>query len=217
MADINFPISYSKELDDLLKRMLKTPSFSYRNWSDDDLAPYRKAVRDFYRTAQNGLCAFCKQQLSLASVGNCHVEHIVAKSTHPEFIFHPKNLCVICSDCNIIKRDKEVHLSAPDVLSRSGAKMYPRSSDAFRIVHPHFDEWDEHIEKFGSLYLDRTDKGLFTIGACTLNRIFRQFGWESIVASETDIRTAAQEFLDATDAVVLARKLQKLKRMLVLV
>ncbi len=70
MADIDLPIEYSAEVKDFVKLMMNDPAFTFKNWSDDELTVFRKAVRDFYREAQGGLCAFCKQSISIASVGN---------------------------------------------------------------------------------------------------------------------------------------------------
>lgn len=216
MADINNPVKYQKNSSDLIKKLLSDPAFSHKNWSDDELAELRKTIRDHYRNEQRGVCAFCRQAISLASVGNCHVEHIIAKSRYREFIFEPKNLCVICSDCNTIKRDKEVQKNDLHVLHGSAKiKRYPRYSNAFLIVHPHFDIWEDHIVQFGKLYADLTEKGLFTIGACTLNRALRKFGWEAIITSEDETRRLMQEILSATDTVIIARKMQALKRLLV--
>lgn len=216
MADIDNPVKYQKATIDLIKSLLADPTFDHTKWSADELTEFRKTVRVHYRNEQRGVCAFCKQPISLASTGNCHVEHIIAKSKYREFIFEPKNLCVICTDCNIIKRDKEVQQGDLNVLPNSTKiKRYPRSSKAFLIVHPHFDIWEDHIAQFGKLYVDLSDKGLFTIGACTLNRAIRKFGWEAIITSEDETRRLMQEILSTTDAVKMTRKMQALKRLLV--
>lgn len=215
MADIKNPIVYSVELSKKLKSKLADPNFTYKDWGCDDLADFRSLVREYYRVQQNGLCAFCRADISLRSAANCNVEHIVPKSLRREFIFEPKNLCVICADCNEIKRDKEILAAEPNPLKRD-AKLYPRSEGAFLIVHPHFDDWDEHIAIFGKLFVDLSDKGNFTIGACTLNRRLRKFGWEAVIVSEADLRNAAQEWLSAKDAIIASRKLQIMKRLMVL-
>jgi len=218
MADINSPISYSDVVRDLLKSKLSDSLFTYKNWGDEDLATYRKDVRDYYRKIQQGFCAFCKAGLSLTSAANCHVEHLVPKSKRQEFVFEPKNLCVICADCNEIKRAKEIEAVEPDSLARgSKVKRYPRTSGAFLIVHPHFDIWEDHIVAFGRLFVDLSDKGHFTIGACTLNRRLREFGWDAVVTDESALRAATTEWLNATDTLTAARQLQIMKRLMVLV
>jgi hypothetical protein len=212
--DIVVPVAYTPEIKSLLKTLLEDVNFTHENWNDDILIDYRKFVRDYYRTAQLGLCAFCKQNISLVATGNCHIDHIVPKSKYRKYIFEPKNLCVICNDCNTIKRAKDVH--PPEVLNKGDSiKLYPRSSKAFFIVHPHFDKWNNHIVKFGSFYADLSDKGIFTMSACTLNRKLRTFGWEAVIASEAEIRQACKEVYDAVDGIVMLRKVTALRRLLV--
>jgi 5-methylcytosine-specific restriction endonuclease McrA len=218
MADINSPVTYTKPVVAFLKNKLEDTTFTHKNWSEDDLQDYRRLIREYYRTVQNGSCAFCKAPVSLRSAANCHIEHIVPKSKRREFIFEPKNLCVICADCNEIKRSQETEATIPDTLTNGGkAKLYPRSSKAFLIVHPHFDVWDDHVIKFGKLYVDLSDKGAFTIGACVLNRELRKFGWEVVVTDEAALRDAATKWLNAKDNITAARFLQVMKRLLVTV
>ena len=218
MADINTPVSYDGSIEALVRNKLSDPTFTYKNWDDDDLAVFRKLVRDHYRTEQNGSCAFCKAPISLTAAANCHVEHLVPKSKRREFIFEPKNLCVICADCNQIKRAKETEGTETDPLKRGDkAQLYPRSSKAFLIVHPHFDIWDEHIAQFGKLYVDLTDKGHYTIGVCVLNRQLRKLGWEAVVTDEAQLRRAVLTWLNSTDSITAARALAVMRRLLVAV
>lgn len=217
MADINQPISYTPLVRDFLKKKLEDVNFTHKNWGDPDLEVYRSTVREYYRVAQNGKCAFCKEFISLQSALNCHIEHVVPKSKRLEFIFEPKNLCVICADCNEIKRAQEIESSIEDTLTRGGeAKLYPRTAKGFLISHPHFDDWDRNIITFGKLYVDLSDKGNFTIGVCKLNRRLRKFGWEAVVTDEATLRKAAMEWLSAKDTLVAGRALQVMKRLLLL-
>jgi len=216
MADIKTPITYPKPVATFLNDKLNDANFTHENWGDDDLKDYRRLVRNHYRNEQIGSCAFCKGPVSLRSASNCHIEHIVPKSKRKEFIFEPKNLCVICADCNEIKRSQEIEATIPDTLTNgSKAKLYPRSSKAFLIVHPHFDDWDDHIIRFGKLYVDLSDKGVFTIGACVLNRELRKFGWQAVVTDEAALRDAATNWLNAKDNITAGRFLQVMRRLLV--
>jgi len=199
MADIQYAYAYSQDQRSLVRRKSNDPSFSHRSWQDDDLVELRSAVRDHYRTEQSGRCAYCRNEISLISPQNAHVEHIAPKSKHPRFIFEPKNLCVICADCSAIKRDQEVLEAAPDPLSRQ-VKRYPRASSAFRIVHPHFDRWDEHILKVHGFYVDRTPKGHFTIGACVLNRKIRAYGWDSALTDSAAAAESVRTLLESSDS-----------------
>jgi 5-methylcytosine-specific restriction endonuclease McrA len=215
MPDIAQPYEYSSQELALIEAKKAQPHFTHSSWGDEDLEPLRSALRSHYRQAQNGLCTYCRQTISTASAQNCHVEHIVPKSLHPEFIFEPKNLCVICAECNAIKRAQETAHDIPETLSRE-PRRYPRASSAFKIVHPHVDTYTDHIEVFHRFYLDRTPKGHFTIGACKLNRFLHNYGWRKPFFEELQVTEAMQEFMGGTDAMGKMAALDRLLRMLVL-
>lgn len=77
---------------------------------------------------------------------------------------------------------------------------YPKSTNAFKIVHPHFDNYDEHIVVFRrKYYVPRTDKGSFTIFSCGLNRFIRAFGWRTETVDHAEVITLMTEFLRESD------------------
>ncbi|SDZ70593.1 TIGR02646 family protein [Variovorax sp. YR266] len=201
----------------LIASKLADQSFTHEDWARDELEALRHHIRAHYRRAQVGICAYCRQSVSLQSAMNCHVEHIAPKSKYRHFIFEPKNLCVICADCNAIKREQEVLRNEPDtVVGGEGRKRYPRSSNAFKIVHPHYDEYERHIKVVnGAYYLDLSSKGHFTIGACKLNRRLREFGWEAPY-DDADVSAAAEKFLGTKDPLTRSAALKSLQEMLIL-
>jgi uncharacterized protein (TIGR02646 family) len=215
MAEIANPFTYNVEQAQALAALVKSDQFSHRSWSSDELISIRSAIRTHYKNEQKGLCAYCRNPVSIHDALNCHVEHIAPKSKYPNFIFEPKNLCVICSDCNSIKRNQEVLRHEVDTIANGGGrKRYPRASSAFFIVHPHFDCWDDHIQIFGKYYVDKSEKGHFTIGACTLNRHLREFGWEPAVVNDEQIRLAMTSYLNSTDPAVQASSMIRLMRIM---
>lgn len=217
MSDIKSPVTFTSDLLQTIASKMESPLYTHRDWGAPELEVVRSYVRNHYRTEQNGFCAYCKGVVSIQSANNCHVEHIAPKSKYQNFMFEPKNLCVVCADCNEIKRELEVANEEPDTLQKGkGKKRYPRTSSAFKIVHPHFDVWEQHIQKFGSFFGDKTDKGHFTIGACKLNRHLRRFGWESEY-DDAEISADARAYLDNPNPVGRAQALRKLKEKLVLI
>lgn len=213
---IRNPVSYCEELENLMASIKSSAKFSHTSWSIDELQILRVHIRNHYRTQQQGICAYCRRGVSLQSAANCHVEHFAPKSKYPQFMFEPKNLCVACADCNEIKREQETLGSEPDPICNGKNRVnYPRAASSFYIVHPHFDDYDDHIEIFNGHYVDKTDKGHFTIGACLLNRRLRAFGWEETLISEPELNRLMTEFLGADDAIVKNEKLQSIKRALV--
>jgi 5-methylcytosine-specific restriction endonuclease McrA len=215
MADISSNLIFSKNSLDIIA-VKQATLFTHINWSDDDLQIVRKEIRDFYRYAQKGICSYCRQPVSLIAVYNCHVEHIVPKSLHPDFIFTSKNLCVICADCNQIKRDQETLGEIPETLNNAAnRKRYPTSNNAFKIVHPHFDNYDDHILIINGCYIDKgSKKGNFTIGACNLNRKLAVFGWEPAVIDDEKITQDMNSYIDEKDPTKRMKYLGSIKKQL---
>lgn len=216
MPDIKKPINFNNLQTQIINQKLSNKNFIHNQWSEDDLLELRCAIRDYYRKKQNGRCAYCKKDISLVSPLNCHVEHIVPKSLHLEFIFIPENLCTICADCNQIKKNQETLAEIQDtLLKQSNNKKYPKNSKSFKIVHPHFDNYDEHIKIFnGSYYMSHTLKGNFTIGACNLNRKMEKFGWEKEIYSEDALIELMDDFKKNKDSINRFKALTKFKEML---
>ncbi|MFQ1636578.1 HNH endonuclease [Aeromonas veronii] len=216
MADINSCVVFSADILTLIAEKLSDNGFSHECWGDESLLPLRQAVRNHYREVQLGKCSYCQNPVSLRSASNCHVEHIAPKSKYLNFIFEPKNLCVVCADCNEIKREQEVLNEVPDTIVNGEQRIqYPRSSNAFKVVHPHFDKYDEHIVIFNGYYVDLSIKGHFTIGACKLNRHLHEFGWEQNCINEDDISEQMNAYLESVDTIDRHRALDTLKRMLI--
>ena len=216
MADIKQPIEYTEPQKSLIESKLQDAAFTHINWGEDDLIELRKTIREFYRKTQHGFCAYCKNVVSLEAVDNCHIEHIAPKSKYRDFIFEPKNLCVICADCNKIKREQETLGQEPDSLKNgSRRKLYPRSTEAFKMVHPHFDSYEEHIEIFGDyFYVDKTVKGGHTILFCKLNRRLHKFGWRREYTEDATVMESAGELLAERDPSEQRRIIEKMARQL---
>lgn len=215
MAMIEQPFEINKAHRKTIDAKEKEPDFSHTSWADEDLMSLRSDIRQYYKNQQRGFCAYCKNSVSLEGAGNCHIEHVAPKSIYIEWMFHAKNLCVICSDCNTIKRAQEVIGEIPDTIQDgSERKLYPRSSKSFKIAHPHFDEWDRHILKFNNAYVDRTTKGGFTIQACKLNRFFHKFGFDADHAEDYEVSSLMTEYLECESRVRSAQILIRLREIL---
>lgn len=125
---------------------------------------FKKNLRDDMYNKQNKLCAFCRIHVPLACVP-MHREHIVYKDEHPQWMFLPENLCVACPTCNEFKGTTEVLLNPK-------TPTYPKAGGGFKIIHPLYDRYSEHIELLGGvLYKAKTAKGIFTINTCHLYRV----------------------------------------------
>lgn len=166
-----FPPEERRAIDNLL-----AAGFTYRDWGCEELQDIRSNIRRFYRDAQRGRCPYCMKETSILAAGNAHIEHILPKSLFQGFIFEPRNLCVICADCNTAKNNGNPINDEEEDTCNGPARIYPRSELRFKIIHPHFDNYDDHILRAGIFYIDKTDKGHFTIGICKLNIAARRYG-----------------------------------------
>lgn len=125
---------------------------------------FKENLREDMYKKQNELCAYCRIHVPLSCVP-MHREHIVYKNDHPQWMFLPENLCIACPLCNEYKGEAEV-------LANPKTKKYPNNSRGFKIIHPLYDRYSEHIELIGGiLYRGKTNKGRYTIETCHLYRV----------------------------------------------
>jgi 5-methylcytosine-specific restriction endonuclease McrA len=142
-------------------------------WDDKDdreLSKVKKLIKDHYLKAQDYRCCYCKQRIVVAHNGAWDTDHIIPKDTHAAFLFEPRNLCVSCKDCNLIKLNKVV-------LKNQGRKRFPASPKDYIFVHPHFHKYTDHIciVQEAALYLPKTPEGIKLIEVCGLLRFVLRF------------------------------------------
>ena len=59
-----------------------------------------------------------------------------------------------------------------EVLVNKNIEDYPKDGRGFKIIHPMYDRYSDHIELVGGiLYRGKTPKGCFTIDTCHLYRV----------------------------------------------
>lgn len=193
MPIINDPVVLSQNSLAIIEGKLQEPGFNHTKWSDADLESVRCEIRDHYREVQRLVCVYCQGAVAMRSAFGAPVEHIVPKSQHVGFMFEPKNLCVICPDCNEYKGKREVLVEPVLVANRVN---YPTDRMAFRIMHPHFDEYDDNIMRHNKVYIECSDKGGYTIYICNLNRFFRKFGRCDEFVNDADLVQRSERFYD---------------------
>ena len=193
MPTIENPIVLSDASLALIEQKKATANFSHTNWGDEDLQPVRREIREHYRNVQRLVCVYCLGSVSAHSAVGAPVEHIVPKSQHLHFMFEPENLCVICPDCNKFKSNRE---SLVNPVLTANRVNYPKNSALYRIVHPHFDSYSNHIAKFNRLYVECSDKGGYTIYICNLNRFFRRFGRCDELVNDVALVEQAERFFE---------------------
>jgi len=152
----------------------------------DDLSPQQKCddcrvttmksnIKKHYIAEQDKTCAYCQVNMHTTHGMVWDTEHIIDKDSSPQWMFKPLNLCVSCKDCNGAKGTRAVTKS-------KSYKKFPSKSANYRIIHPHFDNYDEHIEVAvpGATYRYITEKGRYTIEVCGLLRYHQTVGRKKV-------------------------------------
>jgi uncharacterized protein (TIGR02646 family) len=164
-------IVYSKAQIELINEFLSLDGFHHGYWSDNNIPnEYTKVIKQlksgikkFYRNEQRYKCVYCGNTNYINHGASWHIEHIIPKETNDKLMFDSENLCVSCPECNQYKGKKKVLI---DNL------IYSNRSQDFIIVHPHYDDYDEHISCVDMVYIPINDsnKGRNTIKTCKLFR-----------------------------------------------
>lgn len=142
---------------------------NHNYWNNPEINTIRLNIKSHYIQQQGYRCCYCNI-LNPALHGRVwDAEHIVPKSTHLRFMFETLNLAASCVECNVAKLDK-------NVLINKGVINYPTLTQRFRILHPHLDLYEAHIDQLDNIYVPRSEKGAFTIAECDLMRFARRAG-----------------------------------------
>lgn len=169
------PVVYRGEIKDKvdaydnLPLKIKAGNF-WDSTEDGEMADVKKVIKDHYKLAQDYTCPYCLQRVEVDHNGAWDAEHIIPKDTHPQFMFEPRNLCISCKDCNLIKLNR-------NVLKNKKRIRFPNRPEDYAFCHPHFHIYAEHItviEKAG-FYLPRTKEGIQLVEICGLLRFVLKY------------------------------------------
>lgn len=132
------------------------------------LSKFRQAVKDYYFLEQLRRCCYCSAEL-IGGNRTFDAEHILDKSTYPEFMFSLDNIAVACARCNTRKSKRKV-LQNDDPRPTT----VPAAAGDYLLVHPHLDEWSEHLT-FGEFRRispkNGSSKGKETVRICGLDAL----------------------------------------------
>jgi len=155
-----------------------------------DVKTFKASIKTALREAQNGRCCYCRRMLS--DVMTTHLEHFVEQSVHRWLTYEIQNLALSCPTCNSKKNASFSKLGARlsrIASSKTGVRVkvkrapalvaplaendpLPTISSAYRWVHPHFDNFSDHIDiKKGWIFTWSSKKGQLTIKGMELNAL----------------------------------------------
>lgn len=166
------------------------------DWSTSDgdygglITKFREEVKEYYFTAQRRRCCYCSIELHDHKI-TYDAEHILDKAEYPEYMFEPGNLAASCRLCNQSKSNHPISTSGLRFTNLS------RNKDDYSILHPHLDEWLDHLrfDLIGRISpVDLSRKGHETIRLCgmvALNaaRLADEFSLSDHKEAETALRT----------------------------
>lgn len=158
MPRISNPVAFTLD-----EKKLISSAASHNDWGLNRFEPLRTKILGHLGPLQQNCCAFCEMKLGVTCYAE--IEHILPKSTYLRFMFEPLNLVLACHVCNTSK-------SVSDVSSPPAPTAYPTSGNNFIIVHPHFDEYSDHIFlKYDVFVMSKSLKGAETIRYFKLDRV----------------------------------------------
>lgn len=188
---ISTPVAYStssQKFVDIYEKDKAKQITTY--WNNEEIKDLKKEVKEYHKTVQNFTCVYCNKKFQVKHSAVWDIEHIVAREKAPHFMFTPENLCVACKDCNGLKSNQ-------DVLKYTPTKAYPRETEKFLILHPHFDTYEEHIAIYlDKVYSPKSPKGHKTIEMCGLLRFaYQEVGWDEAIANMPDLLEIVERLL----------------------
>ncbi|HDC4438589.1 MULTISPECIES: HNH endonuclease [Klebsiella pneumoniae complex] len=163
------PIEFSETALDYISKYDKKNNKIWGSGSNE-IKRIRSELRDHYRPLQEGCCSYCRIDNPQKHGLSWDVDHIAPQEDYPQFLFEPRNLSLSCKDCNTFKN------AGPVLNSSSGdfSVNYPENGSSFYIIHPHFDEYSQHmgLVRLGDsyIYTPLSNKGQETFKKCKLSR-----------------------------------------------
>lgn len=169
---------------------------NHQVWNDTtgEIVNVRKHIRDHYLGEQAYRCGYCRIEKKESHGMAWDIEHILPKSIFPEFLFEPENLAIACKECNSPKDNGNILVKKIKKNSK-----FPNESNAYTIVHPHFDVHSEHFEivvlgNRRSYRMLNKEKARSTYILCNFSRFDFQYAeWDCF---DTAIIEKFSEFLD---------------------
>lgn len=160
-------IAYSKSDADLIETFSHLPKSQKSSgyWSSDEVNSIRSKAKAHFIEIQRRKCCYCRSDLGTSRARVWDLEHFAPRSRYPHFMFEERNLSVSCIECNSSKDDF-------DTIERgSSLRKYPTDEKRFKLVHPHYDRYGDHITWYESTVpWPKTNKGKITVYRCDLMR-----------------------------------------------
>ena len=154
MLKLKRPYKFSKEEWQYVSTVLipyVAANGGKKGWEKADNATMdlKNSISEYTLIKQKNRCVYCEDLITAGA----QLDHIVPKQLHSEFCYEPKNLVTSCAVCNMYIKN------AGDTITLPVHTRYNKNQ--FTIIHPYFDNPDEHLKYTNS------DKIVIDINSCT--------------------------------------------------
>lgn len=128
------------------------------------IAKFKDEVKGLHYDGQHSRCCYCSTYTH-DHKALFDLEHVLAQSIYPQFMFSLANIAIACKPCNLAKLHDDVLVGKLD-------DGVPTHTDSYSILHPQIDEWTDHFEfdDLGRIQPTST-KGKVTFKTCKLESI----------------------------------------------
>jgi hypothetical protein len=144
-------------------------------WDEETLLPFKKRLKTHLLGKTSEQCCYCRRGFEDEFSMVIDIEHVLPKSSFPEFMFELFNLSVSCKRCNMrVKKESLVFIA-----DRHFIRANPRNRDEYHLIHPNFDYYFDHITRLAFTvndkkyikYMQHTKKGKYTYEFFELEKI----------------------------------------------
>lgn len=182
---VTYPAELQQKVNEFKASKIDDQKTYWDRKGDVQLDKLKSHIKIHYLVEQDYTCVYCRQKIEVKHHGAWDTDHIIPKSSHPQFTFEPQNLCVACKDCNGAKHDK-------NVLANPKRVRLPINSEDYIFIHPHLDVYDQHIKvlELAGFYLPTSDKGRETVEICGLLRFVYKFADFGAVSLDSKAKLA---------------------------
>lgn len=137
-------------------------------WENELLKDVKTKIKDYYRNQLNEQCCYCRRNTTGEFRMVLDIEHIIPKTSFPDYTFKVSNLSVSCKRCNMNIKGEDYSF-IPD--SSNLNKLYNKSR-AYKIIHPNLDKYFSHLKLMTIIFddkklikynvVDKSEKGKYT-------------------------------------------------------
>lgn len=176
---ISFLDSHQYRLIDIAK-LNGNPIKKGEDWSQECFTSLKRYFRKQHYQTQQRRCAYCRRQLNPLGI-NEHIDHIVARSIKPGWMFKPRNLVLTCYQCNTQKTNHSA-------LKHNKHKRLPRRKRHYTLYNPYVHRWYDHFEIEDNLFIKAKSK----IGSDTISKLkLYDFKYSMIYSQESNVSDAS--------------------------